>query len=572
MTVTSHPPDQPEQGALDEVEATVAEDAVAIAGEPIPSEAVNAALAGTELAGTELAGTEDSGRMSRREIVQALSGLMLGMFVAILASTIVSNALPTIIAQLGGSQSIYTWIVTTELLSMTATVPLWGKLADLYSKKLLIQLSLSLFVVGSLIAGFTPNVGVLIVSRVAQGVGAGGMSALALIVMAAMIPPRELGRYSGLFGAVFGVATIAGPLIGGVLVDTSWLGWRWCFFIGVPFSLAAIALLQKTLHLPPSAKRAVKIDWLGALLIIGGVCTLLIWSTLAGQHFAWASADSFAFVAGGVILLALAVWVESRAAEPIIPLRIFRSRTVSLTIIASMLVGVALFGGTVFLSQYFQVALGKTPTVAGLMSLPMIFGLLVSSTVAGQLITKYGKWKMYLVAGSVIMLGGMLLLSTIDAKTSVLMLSIFMLVLGVGVGMLMQNLVLAAQNDVPAAELGVATSTVTFFRSMGGAVGVSALGAVLASRIASLFSEKFGAAAAGAGEGKVPDIHTLPPEVLAVVRDIYGTATSDLFLVGAPIAAITVLVVLFIKEKPLSTLSGDERRAQEESAAAGANH
>jgi EmrB/QacA subfamily drug resistance transporter len=554
MTVTSHPPDQPEQGAL-EVEATVAEDAVAIAGAPIASEAVEAAVAGTE----------GSGRMSRREIVQALSGLMLGMFVAILASTIVSNALPTIIAQLGGSQSVYTWIVTTELLSMTATVPLWGKLADLYSKKLLIQLSLSLFVVGSLIAGFTPNVGVLIISRIAQGVGAGGMSALALIVMAAMIPPRELGRYSGLFGAVFGVATIAGPLIGGVLVDTSWLGWRWCFFIGVPFSLAAIALLQKTLHLP-STKRAVKIDWLGAMLIIGGVCTLLIWSTLAGQHFAWASADSVAFVAGGVILLALAVWVESRAAEPIIPLRIFRSRTVSLTIIASMLVGVALFGGTVFLSQYFQVALGKTPTVAGLMSLPMIFGLLVSSTVAGQLITKFGKWKMYLVAGSVIMFGGMLLLSTIDAKTSVFMLSIFMLVLGVGVGMLMQNLVLAAQNDVPAAELGVTTSTVTFFRSMGGAIGVSALGAVLASRITSLFSEKFGAAAAGAGEGKVPDIHTLPPEVLAVVRDIYGTATSDLFLVGAPIAAITVLVVVFIKEKPLSNLSGDERRAQEESA------
>jgi EmrB/QacA subfamily drug resistance transporter len=558
MTVTSHPPDQPDQGAL-EVEATIAEDAVAIAGEPIASEAVDAAVAGAE----------DSGRMSRREVVQALSGLMLGMFVAILASTIVSNALPTIIAQLGGSQSVYTWIVTTELLSMTATVPLWGKLADLFSKKLLIQLSLSLFVLGSLIAGFTPNVGVLLISRIAQGVGAGGMSALALIVMAAMIPPRELGRYSGMFGAVFGVATIAGPLIGGVLVDTSWLGWRWCFFIGVPFSLAAIALLQKTLHLPSTPKRAVRIDWLGALLIIGGVCTLLIWSTLAGQHFAWVSGETVAFVAGGVILLALAVWVESKAVEPIIPLRIFRSRTVSLTIIASMLVGVALFGGTVFLSQYFQVALGKTPTIAGLMSLPMIFGLLVSSTVAGQLITKYGKWKMYLVAGSVIMFGGMLLLSTIDATTSVVMLSIYMVVLGVGVGMLMQNLVLAAQNDVPATELGVTTSTVTFFRSMGGAIGVSALGAVLTSRIASLFAEKFGAGAAGAGEGKVPDIHSLPPQVLSVVRDIYGTATSDLFLVGAPIAAVTVLVVLFIKEKPLSTLTGDERRAQEESAATG---
>jgi EmrB/QacA subfamily drug resistance transporter len=556
MTVTSRPPDQPESGAL-EMEATVAEDAVAIAGEPIAAEAVDAAIAGTE----------SSGRMSRREIIQALSGLMLGMFVAILASTIVSNALPTIIADLGGSQSVYTWIVTTELLSMTATVPLWGKLADLYSKKLLIQLSLLLFVAGSLIAGFTPNVGVLIVSRVVQGIGAGGMSALAMIVMAAMIPPRELGRYSGMFGAVFGVATIAGPLIGGVLVDTDWLGWRWCFFVGVPFSLAAIALLQKTLHLP-SVRRAVKIDWLGALLITGGISTLLIWSTLAGQHFDWASVQTAAFVAGGVILLALAVWVESKAAEPIIPLRMFRSRTVSLAVIASVLVGVALFGGTVFLSQYFQVALGKTPTVAGLMSLPMIFGLLVSSTIAGQLITKFGKWKMYLVAGSVIMVAGLLLLATIDAKTSVLTLSLFMLVLGIGVGMLMQNLVLAAQNDVPATELGAATSSVTFFRSMGGAIGVSVLGAVLTSRITSLFTEKFGAAAAGAGEGKVPDLHSLPPQVLAVIRDIYGTATANLFLVAAPIAALAVIAVAFIKEKPLSTLSGDERRAQEEESAA----
>ncbi|MBU2661915.1 MFS transporter [Actinoplanes bogorensis] len=501
------------------------------------------------------------GRMSRREVVQALSGLMLGMFVSILASTIVSNALPRIIADLNGSQSVYTWIVTAELLAMTATVPLWGKLADLYNKKLLIQISLLLFVAGSLIAGFTPDVGVLIVSRVVQGIGAGGMTALATIVLAAIIPPREMGRYAGMFGAVFGVATIAGPLIGGVMVDTSWLGWRWCFFIGVPFSIAAIALLQKTLHLPSVPRKGVRIDWLGAFLITAGVSTLLIWSTLAGQHFAWASAETAAFVAGGVVLLALAVWVESRAAEPIIPLGIFRNRTVSLTIVASVLVGVAMFGGTVFLSQYFQVALGKSPTVAGLMSLPMIFGLLASSIVAGALITKFGKWKIYLVAGAVIMTAGMLLLSTISATTSVLALSLHMAVLGIGVGMLMQNLVLAAQNDVPAAELGAATSTLTFFRSMGGAIGVSALGAVLASKVTSLSAEKFGPATGGSSE--VPDLSTLPPSVQAVVADIYGTATSELFLIGAPIAFLAIIAVLFIREKPLSDLSGDERRAQE---------
>jgi EmrB/QacA subfamily drug resistance transporter len=506
--------------------------------------------------------TASAGRMSRTDVLQALSGLMLGLFVTIIASTIVSNALPRIIADLGGTQSVYTWVVATELLAMTATVPLWGKLADLYSKKLLIQASLSLFVVGSLVAGLAPNVSVLLISRVAQGMGAGGMGALAMIVMASMIPPRELGRYSGFFGAVFGVAAIAGPLIGGVLADTSWLGWRWCFLIGVPFSVAAIALLQKTLHLPV-VRRPVRVDWLGALLIMGGVCALLIWTTMAGHRFAWGSWQTTAFVTGGVVLLALAVWTESRAAEPIVPLRIFRNRTVALAVVASTLVGVAMFGGTVFVSQYFQVALGKSPTVAGLMSLPMVFGVLVASTIAGQLITRFGRWKAYLVAGATVMTAGFLLLSTIDARTGAAPLAVFMLMLGVGVGMMMQNLVLAAQNDVPAADLGATTSALTFFRTMGGAVGVSTLGAVLAGRVTSLLTDRFGAAASVGGGAKVPDMETLPPPVLDVVRDVYGVATADLFLVAAPIAALALFAVVFIKEKPLSTLTGDQRRAKE---------
>ncbi|GAB4050755.1 MDR family MFS transporter [Catellatospora paridis] len=513
----------------------------------------------------------DTVPMSRREVMQALSGLMLGMFVSILAGTVVANALPRIIAALDGSQSVYTWIVTTELLAMTATVPLWGKAADLYSKKLLIQLSLSLFVVGSLIAGFTPNVEILLVSRVVQGVGAGGMTALAMIVMAAMIPPREMGRYSGIFGAVFGIGTIAGPLIGGVLVDTSWLGWRWTFFIGVPFTLLAIYLLQRTLHLPATPPGKVKIDYLGAFLITAGVSTLLIWSTLAGSKFAWASSWTALLVTGGLVLLALAVFVESRAKEPIIPLGIFRSRTVTLTTIASVLVGLALMGGAVFLSQYFQISLGKSPTVAGLMSLPMIFGLLVSSTVAGGLITKFGKWKIYLVVGAVVMTVGMLLLGTIDHTTSVSLVSVYMAVLGIGVGLLMQNLVLAAQNDVPAHDLGVTTSVLTFFRSMGSAVGVSALGAVMTARITALSEERFGPAPAGSSGSQVPDLATLPPEIKAIIAEIYGLATADLFLVGAPIAALAFVVVLFIKEKPLSTLSGADRLAMESAAADGAD-
>ncbi|MEV0822025.1 MDR family MFS transporter [Nonomuraea rubra] len=509
---------------------------------------------------------------SRRKVLQALSGLMVGMFVSILASTVVANALPRIITDLQGTQTVYTWIVTTELLAMTATVPLWGKMADLYNKKLLIQLSLGLFVAGSLIAGLTPNVEILIVSRAVQGIGAGGMTALSMVVMAAMIPPRELGRYSGIFGAVFGIGTVAGPLIGGVLVDTSWLGWRWCFLLGVPFTIVAIILLQRTLDLPVVRKQ-VKVDYLGALLITVGVSTLLIWSSLAGNQFDWGSWQTAALVGGGLVVLALAVFVESRAAEPIIPLVIFKNRTVALATIASALVGVAMFGGTVFLSQYFQVALGKSPTVAGLMSLPMVFGLLVSSTVAGQLITKTGRWKGFLVAGGVVMLGGMGLLATIDGQTGTVMLGVYMAVLGIGVGMLMQNLVLAAQNDVPAQDLGSTTSVLTFFRSMGGTIGVSALGAVLANRVTSLLTEKLGPMAAAGGGGAdthaVPDISKLPAPVVRIIQDVYATATAELFLIGVPLTVLALVAVLFIKEKPLATLSGEERLARERAAASG---
>ncbi|WP_219413120.1 MFS transporter [Pseudonocardia nigra] len=496
--------------------------------------------------------------LTPRQTVQAISGLMMGMLVAVLAGTIVSTALPRIIADLGASQSVYTWVVTAELLAMTATVPLWGKLADLYNNKLLVQLSLAFFVVGSLVAGLTPNVELLLASRVVQGIGAGGLTALAQIVLAAVIPPRELGRYAGLFGAIFGLATIGGPLLGGLLVDSP-LGWRACFLVGVPFSLLAIVLLQRTLKLP-TIRRDVRIDWLGALLITAGVSTVLVWSTLAGNQFAWNSGWTYGLVGGAVVTLALAVVVESRHPEPIIPLSLFRNRTVTLATVASMLVGVAMFGSSVFLAQYFQIAQGRTPTAAGLMSLPMVVGMLVSSTVAGALITKFGRWKIYLVLGGILLPTGMGLFATIDAGTSAFIISLYMVVLGVGMGLLMQNLVLAAQNDVPARELGTATSTVSFFRSMGGTIGVSALGAVLASRVASALDVGPG----GGGHGSVPDLSTLPEPVRVAVQNAYGDATADLFLIATPIAVLALVAALFIREKPLLTTSAAQRRAAEE--------
>ncbi|MFD7898129.1 MDR family MFS transporter [Streptomyces sp. NPDC059743] len=505
--------------------------------------------------------------MSNQQILQAMSGLMAGMFVAILAGTVVANALPRIIADLHGSQSSYTWVVTAELLAMTATVPLWGKLSDLYNKKLLLQLSLAMFVVGSLLAGFSQGVGLLIFSRVVQGIGAGGLTALAQVVMAAIIPPRRLGKYAGIFGAVFAIGTVAGPLVGGVLVDTSWLGWRWCFFIGVPFALAAILILQRTLRLP-TVRRDVKIDYLGAFLIVAGVSALLIWTSLAGNQFDWASWQTAALTGTGVVLLVAAVFVEARVPEPVIPLDIFRNRTVSLTTVASLLVGVAMFGGTVFLSQYFQISLGKSPTMAGLMSLPLILGLLVSSTVAGQIISTTGKWKIHLIVGAVIMTGGLGLLATIDADTGFGLLSVYMAVLGIGVGMLMQNLVLAAQNDVPAAELGAATSVLSFFRSMGGTIGTSVLGAILANRVTAEMTKSLGGAgqSASGGDSSVPDISTLPAPMREIVQHAYGVATAELFLVAAPFAALALVAVLFLKEKPLKTTSGMERLAEESKA------
>lgn len=385
--------------------------------------------------------------MTHPQIMKALSGLMLGMFVAILSSTIVSNALPQIISDLGGTQSSYTWVVTAALLSMTAATPLWGKLSDLFSKKLLVQISLVIYVLGSVVAGLSQNTGTLIACRVVQGIGVGGLSALAQIVMAAMISPRERGRYSGYLGAVFAVATVGGPLLGGVITDTEWLGWRWCFYVGVPFAIIALIVLQRTLHLPV-VRRDVKVDWLGAFLISGAVSLLLIWVTQAGDSYEWISWQTWAMTGGALVLGLLFLLVESRASDPIIPLRLFRNKTISLASAASLFVGIAMFSGTVFFSQFFQLARGESPTMSGILTIPMIAGLFVSSTLSGQVITKTGKWKAWLVSGGVLLTAGLGLLGTLRYDTPYWHIAIYMAVTGLGLGMMMQNLVLATQNQV----------------------------------------------------------------------------------------------------------------------------
>ncbi|WP_406731521.1 MFS transporter [Streptomyces sp. NBC_01794] len=508
----------------------------------------------------------DSGTpMTHRQIMEALSGLLLGMFVAILSSTIVSNALPEIITDLDGGQSAYTWVVTASLLAMTATTPLWGKLSDLFSKKLLVQIALLIYVLGSVVAGLSQSAGMLIACRVVQGIGVGGLSALAQIVMAAMISPRERGRYSGYLGATFAVATVGGPLLGGVITDTEWLGWRWCFYVGVPFAIIALIVLQKTLKLPV-VKRQVKVDWSGAFFISAAVSLLLVWVTFAGDKYDWISWQTYAMVGGSIALGALFLLVESKASDPIIPLRLFRNRTITLASLASLFVGVAMFAGTVFFSQYFQLARDKSPTMSGVMTIPMIGGLFISSTVSGQVITKTGRWKAWLVIGGVLVTAGLGLLGTMRYDTEYWHIAIFMAVLGLGLGMMMQNLVLCTQNQVAPEDLGSASSVVTFFRSLGGAIGVSALGAVMANRVTHYVKDGLtelgpqGAALGhgGTGGGGIPDLDKLPVPIRTVMETAYGHGVADVFLYSAPFALLAFLVTLFIKEVALKSHAAPE--------------
>jgi EmrB/QacA subfamily drug resistance transporter len=511
--------------------------------------------------------TADPEAMTHRQILEALSGLLLVLFISMTSATIVATALPRIIGSLNGSQTQYTWVVTATLLTATATTPIWGRLADLYNKKTLVQVAIVLFVVGSLLSGAAHSAEQLIAARAFQGLGVGGLQALVQVVIAAMIPPRERGRYNGYLGGVMAVATVAGPLLGGVIVDTSWLGWRWCFFIGVPIAVLALVVLQKTLHLTTARRDDVRIDYLGATLIAAGVSVLLVWVSFVDSSFGWLSWQTTAMVATGVVLLGAAVRVESRAAEPVVPLNVVTQRTPALAILASVAVGMAMFGGSVFLGQYFQVGRGYSPTEAGLLTIPMMVGVLASSIVAGRLITKTGRIKPYIIAGTIALVIGFAALGTIDHQTSLLFIAVAMLLVGIGVGMSMQNLVLAVQNTVAMRDMGAASASITFFRSLGGTVGVSVLGAVLAHRVTDTITHQLAAAGvptSGGGDTSTLNLAALPEAVQHIVRAAYGDATGHIFLISAAIAVVGVLAAVFLPHTTLrTTLDLDATREDE---------
>jgi MFS family permease len=480
----------------------------------------------------------------RRQVLAALSGLLIALFVATLSSTVVSTALPTIIGSLHGSPTQYTWVVTASLLATTATVPIWGKLADLLAKKTLVQVSVAVFVAGSVAAALSQTAGQLIAARVVQGIGVGGVQALVQIVLATMIPPRERGRYNGYLSSVTATSTIGGPLLGGVLVDTSWLGWRWCFLIGIPLAALAVVLLHLTLRLPTIRRDNVRIDYGGAALIAAGVSVLLIWISFVDNAFAWASWQTAVMLAAAMLLLGAAVWVEARVAEPIVPPRIVGQRVTALAIVGSLSVGTAMFGSAVFLSQYFQISRGYSATAAGLLTIPMMSGILVSSIVGGRLMSKIGKIKPFLVTGSVLLTAGFAGLGLTGQNTSMLLLGAAMLAAGLGVGMTMQNFVLVVQNAVPLADIGAASATVSFFRSLGGTIGVSVLGAVLARQVAA--------------------------QPAAEARAAYGTATGHIFLICAAVGAVSIVAALLLKPVALrASLDLPHQRAPVVSSPAG---
>ncbi|CAM3913757.1 MDR family MFS transporter [Tsukamurella strandjordii] len=497
-----------------------------------------------------------SAPMTHREILEVMAGLLAALFTALLSTTIVSTALPRIIADLHASQTAFSWVITTALLANAASTPIWGKLADLFNKKVLVQAAIVIFVAGSVIAGASPNVEVLLGARVIQGIGMGGLTALVVAIIGSIIPPRERGRYSGYMGAVMAVSMSGGPILGGVITDH--IGWRWCFYVSVPLAVGALILIQRTLHLPTQRKNDVSIDWLGATLLTAGVSVLLIWVSFAGKNYDWISSTSAAYLIAGFLLLGLTVYVESRAKDPIIPLHIITERTTALAIIASIAVGVGMFGATSFLGLYFQTSRGYTPTMAGVLTIPMVLGMLVSSVASGQLITRTGKWKPFVVGGAVIMVIGFTLLGTIDHETPLSTVMLYIAIVGLGVGSLMQNLVLAVQNTVSVQNIGSASSSVAFFRTFGGAIGVSALGAVLASRVSDLTQSglaKLGihAPAGGSGSGAQLDLTALPGPIQEIIRASYGDATGRIFLVAAACAVVTLIAVALLPNRPLRT-------------------
>jgi EmrB/QacA subfamily drug resistance transporter len=485
-----------------------------------------------------------------RALTTVFAALMLGMFLAALDQTIVSTALPTIVGDLGGLEHL-SWVVTAYLLASTASTPLYGKLGDMYGRKPVFLAAILIFLAGSLLAGLSQSMIQLIAFRALQGVGAGGLLVGAQAIIADIVPPRDRGRYLGLIGAVFAVASVAGPLLGGFFVEA--ISWRWVFYINMPIGLLAVLVVTFRLHLHTPPQRHA-IDFLGAGLLTGGVSSLILLTTWGGNQFAWASPVIVGLALATLALLAAFVLQERRAAEPVIPLGLFRSAVFSVATGLGFIVGLALFGAIIFIPLFLQLVYGVSPTSSGLRMLPLMAGLLAASVVSGRIVSRIGRYKPFPIAGTAITVVGMLLLSRLEVGTAPWVASLYMLVVGVGIGLVMQVLVVVVQNAAPRRDVGVATSTATFFRSMGGSLGVALFGAIFAARLTSELIRLPAAASSGL-TGSVDisptEIHALPPGVRHEFLLAFVNSLQPVFLLGAGLAAVAFALSWLLAEVPL---------------------
>ncbi|GAA4795247.1 MFS transporter [Streptomyces ziwulingensis] len=486
-------------------------------------------------------------------VLVPIGALLLGMLLAALDQTIVSTALPTIVSDLGGMQHL-SWVVTAYLLASTAATPLWGKLGDQYGRKRLFQTAIVIFLAGSALCGLAQGMTELIVFRAVQGLGGGGLMVLSMAIVGDLVSPRERGRYQGLFGAVFGATSVLGPLLGGVF--TEHLSWRWVFYINLPVGLVALGVIAAVLHIPRRSERHV-IDYLGTFLIAAVATCLVLVASLGGTTWGWGSPQIIGLAVLGVLLAVAFVAVERRAAEPVLPLKLFRVRTFVLSAVISFVVGFAMFGAMTYLPTFLQVVQGVSPTMSGVHMLPMVIGLLLSSTVSGQIVSRTGRWKVFPVAGTAVTTLGLLLLHRLDENSATAEMSAYFFVFGLGLGLVMQVLVLIVQNAVPYEDLGVATSGATFFRSIGASFGVAVFGTIFASRLADQLADAFRGAALPPGvsadtlESDPRGIGALPPALRPEAVHAYASSITDVFLYAVPVALVGFVLAWFLKEDRL---------------------
>jgi EmrB/QacA subfamily drug resistance transporter len=510
-----------------------------------------------------------------------LGGLMTGLLLAALDQTIVSTALKSIVEDFNGLNH-YTWVVTAYLLTSTASTPLYGKISDIYGRRIVFQFAIVTFLIGSFLAGASQNMTELIATRALQGLGAGGLMALTFVIIGDIVPPRERGRYQGYFGAVWGLSSVAGPLLGGFFSDHATIlgitGWRWIFYINLPFGIAALLITSAVLHIP-KVKREHSIDFLGAILMVAATVSILLTVSIYGPENGWLDPRTITYLLAGFILVALFIYWESKAKEPILPLELFKNHTFTLTSVLGAVIGAGMFGAIVMLPLYLQVVKGASATEAGLKLIPLMLGIVSTSIFSGKAITKTGKYKKFPVMGTTLMTVGILLMVTLTRETPFWQLAVFSILVGAGLGLSMQTIVIALQNSVDFKDMGVATSSNTFFRSLGSVFGTALFGSILTNRVTHYLQSGFGelavtnpAAAASFDSAKLEQLSSntsvlkeLPLVVQNTALDAFVNSFHIVFLAAAPVTALGIVLALMLREAPLRT-NKDYAAAREDAA------